>query len=97
MLVLVLVEEEVKEEGGSKEGRLHLRQAVGGEVNDEVVTVGEQLLAHVGGGLRDGPHLLPLHVADDKVGLGKDRNVNMENTWLDDTWVQQHVVRTQGT
>ena len=51
VLVLVLVEEEVKEEGGSKEGRLHLRQAVGGEVNDEAIAVGEQLLAHVGGGL----------------------------------------------
>ena len=48
---LVLVEEKVKEDGGSEEGSLHLRQAVGGEVDDEAVAVGEQLLGHVGGGL----------------------------------------------
>ena len=50
-LVLVLVEEEVEEDGGSEEGCLHLRQAARGEVDDEAVAVGEQLLADAGGGL----------------------------------------------
>ena len=50
-LVLVLVEEEVEEDGGSEEVRLHLRRAAGGEVDDEAVAVGEQLLADAGGGL----------------------------------------------
>ena len=50
-LVLVLVEEEVDEDGGSKEGCLHLRQAARGKVDDEAVAVGEQLLADAGGGL----------------------------------------------
>ena len=67
--MLVLVEEEVEEDGGGQEGCLHLRQAARGEVDDKAVAVGEQLLAHVGGGLRDAPHLHPRHVADDKVGL----------------------------
>ena len=68
-LALVLVEQEVDEDGGSEESCLHLRQAAGREVDDEVVAVGEQLLVHVGGGLQDVPHLLPLRVADDKVSL----------------------------
>ena len=68
-LALVLVEQEVDEDGGSEESCLHLRQAAGGEVDDEVVAVGEQLVVHVGGGLQDVPHLLPLRVADDKVSL----------------------------
>ena len=74
-LALVLVEEEVEEDGGSEEVRLHLRRAAGGEVDHEAVAVGEQLLAHVGGGLRDGPHILPFHVSDDKIGLRRTKDV----------------------
>ena len=95
-LALVLVEEEVEEDGGSEEVRLHLRRAAGGEVDHEAVAVGEQLLAHVGGGLRDGPHLLPLHVADDKVSLERTSCVYALVVTIF-TCVQQQVVRRQGT
>ena len=50
---------------------LHLWQAVGGEVDDEAVAVGEELLAHVGRGLRDPPHLLRVQVGDQEVRLGR--------------------------
>ena len=72
---LVLVEEEVEEENSAKKGGLHLRGAAGGELNVEAVAVGEELLAHVGGGLRDGPHILPFHVSDDKIGLRRTKDV----------------------
>ena len=51
------------------ETHLHLWQAVGGEVDDEAVAVGEELLAHVGRGLRDPPHLLRVQVGDQEVRL----------------------------
>ena len=67
-VALFLVKEEVKEDGGAKKSCFHLWQAARGEVDDEAVAV----LGHVGGGLRDGSHLLPLHVADDKASLVED-------------------------
>ena len=63
--------DKVKEEGGAEESSLHLRWAAGGEVDDEAVAVGEHLFGHIGGGLRDAPQLLPLHIADDKLSLGR--------------------------
>ena len=53
------------------ETHLHLWQAVGGEVDDEAVAVGEELLAHVGRGLRDPAHLLRVQVGDQEVRLGR--------------------------
>ena len=67
-------EEEVEEENSAKKGGLHLRGADGGELNVEAVAVGEELLAHVGGGLRDGPHILAFHVSDDKIGLRRTQS-----------------------
>ena len=51
------------------ETHLHLWQAVGGEVDDEAVAVGEELLAHIGRGFRDPPHLLRVQVGDQEVRL----------------------------
>ena len=64
-----------REEGVRERGQgTGLRGAAGGELNVEAVAVGEELLAHAGGGLRDGPHILPFHVSDDKIGLRRTQS-----------------------